>query len=135
MVVNCQFRGHVAIGGASDLNWSIVGTGDFNGDSRPDILWRNTANGANVVWYMNGATYAGSGVVGGVVDQNWKVAGVGDFNGDLRPDILWRNTATGVNLVWFLNGVTRTGGDRTPRRSRSVGNCKLTEPTMIYSLL
>ena len=33
-----------------DLNWRIVGAADFNSDGKPDILWRNFATGANMVW-------------------------------------------------------------------------------------
>ena len=35
--------------------WSIVGSGDFNGDGNADILWRDTA-GDDVIWFMNGNT-------------------------------------------------------------------------------
>jgi len=28
--------------------------GDFNGDGRADILWRNSSTGENYVWLMNG---------------------------------------------------------------------------------
>ena len=41
-----------------DTNWEIVGTGDFNGDGKTDILWRNKSTGQNVVWLMNGVTYS-----------------------------------------------------------------------------
>jgi FG-GAP-like repeat/FG-GAP repeat len=34
-------------------NWSIVGTGDFNGDGKSDILWRDTS-GNVAIWEMNG---------------------------------------------------------------------------------
>jgi len=35
--------------------WSIVGTGDFNGDGKWDILWRDTS-GNVAIWEMNGTT-------------------------------------------------------------------------------
>ncbi|OPX97210.1 MAG: Subtilisin E precursor [Syntrophorhabdus sp. PtaB.Bin006] len=84
-------------------------TNDFNNDGKPDILWRNTSNGQNLVWYMNGVTRTGSVYLTTVTSQAWKIVGTGDFNYDGKPDILWRNTSTGQNLVWYMNGVTRTG--------------------------
>ena len=36
-----------------DLNWKIVGRGDFNMDGQIDILWSNTSTGANRVWLMD----------------------------------------------------------------------------------
>jgi hypothetical protein len=35
--------------------WTIVGTGDFNGDGKSDILWRDTG-GNVVIWEMNGTS-------------------------------------------------------------------------------
>jgi hypothetical protein len=35
--------------------WSIVATGDFNGDGKGDIVWRNTS-GTTAIWLMNGST-------------------------------------------------------------------------------
>jgi ELWxxDGT repeat protein len=94
-----------------DASWSAVGVGDFNGDTRSDILWRNTS-GELVEWSMNGATITASGNVtsnGAAVrpDASWSVAGVGDFDGDGRKDILWRN-ASGEVAVWMMNGTAIT---------------------------
>ncbi len=87
---------------------------DFNGDGKPDILWRNAATGENYVWYLDGVTVLGGGSLPMVTDQNWKIVGVEDFNNDGKPDILWRNTATGDNYVWYLDGVTVLGGGSMP---------------------
>lgn len=37
-----------------DLNWTINGTGDFNGDGQVDILWQNETEGGIVAWLMDG---------------------------------------------------------------------------------
>ena len=31
----------------ADLNWQVAGTGDFDGDGKSDIFWRNTSTGEN----------------------------------------------------------------------------------------
>jgi hypothetical protein len=84
-------------------NWSIVGTGDFDGDGKTDILWRDTA-GDLAIWFMNGTAISSAGSLGNV-PQAWSVAGTGDFDGDGKSDILWRDTAGDVAL-WLMNGGT-----------------------------
>ena len=47
-------------------DWQIAeATGDYNGDGRSDILWRND-NGLVAVWEMDGAsaTFGVAGVLG-----------------------------------------------------------------------
>ena len=63
---------HACPSTVTDKNWKVAGVGDFNGDGKPDILWRNTATGANGVWYMNGASMTGSAAISPVTDQNWR---------------------------------------------------------------
>ena len=87
-----------------DNSWKISGTGDFNGDSKSDLLWRNDDGSVNI-WLMDGAYVLSAGLVTpySVVDNNWKISGTGDFNGDGKADILWRNTDGSTN-VWEMNG-------------------------------
>jgi hypothetical protein len=50
-----------------------IGT-DFDGDGKPDILWRNSSTGEVMVWYMNGVTYTAA-MLDSVTDQNMEIAG------------------------------------------------------------
>ncbi|TMH93500.1 MAG: VCBS repeat-containing protein [Betaproteobacteria bacterium] len=47
----------------ADLNWKIAGVGDFDGDGKADILWRNSSTGENYIWLMNGLSTASQGSV------------------------------------------------------------------------
>ena len=91
-------------------NWTIQGTGDFNGDGKTDILWRSTADaGAVHIWTMDNADIVSShpATLGGGGAPNpgshWNVAGTGDFNGDGMSDIFWRGAAGEVG-IWQMNG-------------------------------
>jgi hypothetical protein len=93
----------------ADQNWKMVAFGDFNGDGKADIFWRNASTGENYVYLMNGTSIIGEGYVRTVADQDWQVVGAGDFNGDGRADILWRNKFTGENYVYLMNGSAIAG--------------------------
>jgi hypothetical protein len=98
----------------TDMNWAIVGAGDFNNDGKPDILWRNASTGENALWFMDGVTRIGADYFPSVPDRNWAIVGSGDFNNDGKSDILWRNASTGENAVWFMDGLTRIGAEYLP---------------------
>jgi hypothetical protein len=76
--------------------WSIVGVGDFNGDGKADILWRDI-EGNTAIWLMNGGAVL-SFATAGTRPPDVSVAGVGDFNGDGKADILWRDSTGNVSM-------------------------------------
>jgi hypothetical protein len=90
-------------------SWKLVGTGDFNGDGKSDLLWQNTS-GQVAIWEMDGTNVIDSAKVGPNPGPSWKVVGTGDFNGDGFSDILLQNKNTGAVSEWEMHDNTQIGG-------------------------
>src|SRR5262245_18127123 len=58
--------------GTVPSNWSIVLTGDFNGDGKTDILWRDSTTGTVVIWFMNGVQVVSTASLG-AVGTDWTI--------------------------------------------------------------
>jgi hypothetical protein len=88
--------------GTVTSNFVVQGVGDFNGDGKIDILWRDTNNGTLSIWFTNDAQVT-SGASVGALPSNWSFAQIGDYNGDGKSDILLLDSA-GDLAVWLMNG-------------------------------
>ena len=83
--------------------WKVSGIADFNGDRRPDILWRNYRTGEDLIWRLNNGQYVDYLSLLTVPEANWEIRGVGDLNQDGSTDIFWRNKTSQQDVVWYLN--------------------------------
>jgi FG-GAP-like repeat len=85
-------------------SWQIKGTGDFNFDTKADILWQG-ADGTAAIWLMNGMNALAVGAVGPFnPGPSWQIKGTGDFNNDGRADILWQGS-DGTPAIWLMDGM------------------------------
>ena len=83
--------------------WQVVGTGDFNGDDRDDMLLRHTSGTlTNWLGNANGSFTDNWSNFAQALSTGWQVVGVGDFNGDNRDDLLLRHTS-GTLTTWLGN--------------------------------
>jgi hypothetical protein len=57
------------IGNAPPAVWMAAGIGDFNGDGKSDLVWRDSS-GDTSIWFMNGVSVASTGSVGNI-PTNW----------------------------------------------------------------
>ena len=86
-------------------DWHAIGTGDFNGDGRADVLWQN-ANGTVREWLgQSDGTFVGNTAhVNFVAAAGAHVIEIGDFNGDRIDDLLWSNNGTVTSSLGQLDG-------------------------------
>src|SRR5439155_1138742 len=91
----------------ADQNWQVAGIGDFDGDGKADILWRNASTGENYVYLMAALTVKpAEGYLRTLSDLAWQIAAVGDYDGDGKSDLLWRSSSTGQNYLYPMDGTT-----------------------------
>jgi FG-GAP-like repeat len=54
----------------------VMGMGDFNGDGKADLLWRNTHTGGNHIWLLDGRTRTNTSTsIAALTDLHWQMVG------------------------------------------------------------
>lgn len=113
-----------------DTNWKIVGSGDFNGDGRADLVWRHNTEGLVAIWLMGGTTLI-DGVLttpSRVADTAWEIRAIGDINADGHPDLIWQHRTTGSLAAWLMSGAALVDGSLLTPASVSDLNWKIVGP-------
>lgn len=90
-----------------DGPWQLLARGDYDGDGRGDLFWRNLHTGENRIWFFDGLVYEES-PTWPMPAPSWRVLASADFDGDARADVLWHHVDRGSTLVWIA-GDSPTG--------------------------
>ncbi|WP_328677961.1 VCBS repeat-containing protein [Streptomyces sp. NBC_00322] len=92
----------------------LTGTGDFTGDTKPDLLARDKAG---QLWLYRGtgsptAPFAPRTRIGSGWNTYSQLAATGDLTADGRPDIVARDTS---GVLWLYRGTTSPTAPLAPR--------------------
>ncbi len=104
-------QGVTLLGAANVENgnaWHIVGTGDFDGNGFPDVVWQDPVSGTVQVWFMGGTTpgQEGSQVLSAadLTANPWSVVSIAGFEEGNHPDVVFQDPASGASQVFFYTG-------------------------------
>lgn len=90
-------------------NWSLLGSGDFDGDGKDDLLWLDEDDGD---WIVDCSLDGDATPVLREIDPNWSLFDVEDFNSDGRDDLLmtYESDSKRKVRVVLMNGARAVGG-------------------------
>lgn len=97
--------------GFNVLGFDIQAVGDFNGDGKSDLAWRETSGpgiGKVSIWNLDGNNLVSAGYAfnGTAIGSEWQIRGTGDFNKDGKSDLTWFNSNEQKSYYWILNNNT-----------------------------
>jgi glucose/arabinose dehydrogenase len=92
--------------------WRLVGTHDFDGDGKTDLLKQHLSQGWIVLTLLDGLDPKRTALLDPPrePDLDWQIVGTGDIDLDGQADLLWQNVADGRLRVWLMNGTVRREG-------------------------
>jgi hypothetical protein len=68
-----QITASQPIEASPDASWSVAQIGDFNGDGKSDLLWRQSGSGTLAEWLMDGSQITSSQSIAATPDNTWQV--------------------------------------------------------------
>ncbi len=93
------------VGATKNLDYRLVGIGNFNDQNGEEVLLRHTENGSWIYYVIAGDGYATLHRVTGVTrNLEYVVAGVGDLDGDEHSEIVLRHAENGNWISYSFDG-------------------------------
>ena len=89
--------------------YTVIGSGDFNGDGRVDLAWADNARTKVWLWQSN-ANGTFSSIFVRSFPTGWEMIGTGDVNADGKSDLIWHSSALRRMQAWKMNGANFTYG-------------------------
>ena len=90
---------------SQEISWTAPNyeATDLTGDSKGDILLRNSVYGNLWLYEMDDSVISTTSSIGGL-NLNWTIAGTGDFTGNGKADILLRHNDYGNLWLYEMDG-------------------------------
>ncbi|MBI4658528.1 MAG: VCBS repeat-containing protein [Verrucomicrobia bacterium] len=105
---NRMSRSFLAPGNPGDQRWRVAGTGDFDLDSKTDLLFQHE-DGTLAVWFMDGTKLTNASLTNpSIPEESLFAVGVGDFTGESRDEILLAGKDRSM-AIWKMEGTNRVG--------------------------
>jgi hypothetical protein len=121
--------------GVDASGWKIVGTGDFNNDSKPELVWQNRAAGQVGVWSLQGTSFQSAQLIEnapalGAGSGGWQVVGTGSrYTDPLTKSVAGSTSQTAFNMG-ALTGVA-SYSDRLAANSTGFYQFTLSSPQSV----
>lgn len=97
-------RGYITTVLPTDLNEEPQGVGDFDGDGKSDLLFRNLTDHTWSIAFMDGRTPTLLTDIDINNSSAWQFNAVNDFDNDGKADISLRTTSAEQIYMYFMNG-------------------------------
>ena len=90
--------------------WQGRGTGDFDGDTRTDLILQNQFTGEVAIWLLAADQKIRAGAIIASVPLPWQIRGAGDVNADGKDDVILQHQTSREVAIWRIDAFVIVAG-------------------------